>query len=52
MFEYKMVAATVQNCEKTCNELAKEGWRVIAVCPDQLKGIGVIATLERTVESK
>lgn len=52
MLEYKMVAETVRNCEETCNELAKEGWRVMAVCPDQAKGIGVTATLERTIESK
>ena len=51
MFEYKMIAGTVRECEKSCNELAKEGWRVVAVCPDQVKGVGVIVTLERAAES-
>jgi len=51
MYEYKMISKTVRECEAACNELAKDGWRVVSVCPDQVKGVGVIATLEREVKS-
>ena len=32
------------------NELAKEGWRVVAVSPDIARGMGLIITLEKEKE--
>lgn len=37
MFEYKV----------EMNRLAQEGWRVIAVTPNQAMGYGIVVTYER-----
>ena len=50
MYEYKILDLTVKSCEKTINQLAREGWRVVAVSPNIALGMGVIATLERKIE--
>jgi len=51
VYEYKVLPLAVRECEETFNHYAKEGWRVIAVSPDQAKGGGVVATLERKAEA-
>ena len=50
MYEYKVLTLWVKECEETFNQLAKEGWRLVTMCPDQVKGAGVIVTLEREVK--
>ena len=47
MFEYKIAAYFVRNAEEEMNRMAADGWRVIAVCPNQARGFGVIVTYER-----
>lgn len=47
MYEYKVLTLSVKECEKTINQLAKEGWRLVAMVPNQAMGFGVVATLER-----
>ena len=47
MFEYKIAAYAVRNAEEEMNRMAADGWRVIAVCPNQARGFGVIVTYER-----
>lgn len=51
MYEYKVVVLKVKECEETFNKLAKEGWRLVAMVPNNTMGYGVVATLERKVES-
>ena len=50
MYEYKVVKAVVKAAEKEMNELAKQGWRVVAVSPDIARGMGVIITFEKEIE--
>lgn len=50
MYEYKVLTLWVRECEKTFNQLAKEGWRLVTMCPNRARGTGVIATLEREVK--
>ncbi|WP_195269239.1 DUF4177 domain-containing protein [Eubacterium sp. 1001713B170207_170306_E7] len=50
MYEYKVLTLSVKESEKTYNQLAKEGWRVVSVISNLAKGMGVIATLERTIK--
>ena len=51
MYEYKVIKAVVKAAEKEMNELAKQGWKVIAVSPDIARGMGLIITLEREKET-
>lgn len=50
MYEYRVLTLSVKECEKTFNDMALEGWRLVAMVPNIAKGYGVIATLERKVE--
>lgn len=50
MYEYKVLVLGVKECEKEFNQAAKDGWRLVTMVPNQVKGYGVIATLERKVE--
>ena len=47
MYEYKVVVLKVKECEDTFNYLAKEGWRLVAMVPNNAMGYGIVATLER-----
>ncbi|MBR6761994.1 MAG: hypothetical protein IKM30_08180 [Oscillospiraceae bacterium] len=48
-YEYKVERYIVKKAENAMNQLAKQGWRVIAVSPDIAAGCGVIVTYERKV---
>lgn len=50
MYEYKFLTLNIKVCEKTLNELAQKGWRLVTVMPNIAKGYEVFATLERKVE--
>lgn len=52
MYEYKVIALTVKECESTFNLLAKEGWRVISVVPNHAAGYGMVVTFEREVSAE
>ena len=47
MFEYKVVTYLVGKAEAEMNRMAADGWRVIAVCPNQARGFGIIVTYEK-----
>jgi len=47
MYEYYVEACNVREAERLMNELAAEGWRVIAVTPDIARGHGIVITFER-----
>ena len=47
MYEYKVETYSVREAEKAMNEMAKEGWRVIAVSPNVAMGMGLVVTFER-----
>ncbi len=51
MYEYKVEKYRVKNAEKGMNELAKLGWRVVAVLPNTAM-YGVVVTYEREVDSE
>jgi len=50
MYEYKVLDLSVKECEKTFNQLAKEGWRLVTVSPNVAKMMGVIATMEKKID--
>lgn len=50
MYEYKVETYKVKYAEKEMNELAKEGWRVVAVTPNEAMGFGVVVTYERKMD--
>ena len=50
MFEYKVEIYKVKEAAEHMNQLAKQGWRVVAVSPDIAMGHGVIVTFERKVQ--
>lgn len=50
MYEYKVEKSAVKNAEKLMNELAKEGYRVVAVNSNIAKGFGMVITFEREVK--
>ncbi len=48
MYEYKVMSfLQLKDCEEALNSLAKEGWRLAAMCPNLVMSMGVIVTLER-----
>ncbi len=51
MFEYKVEKYKIKNAEESMNNLAKEGWRVISVSPNEALGFGIIVTYEREVKN-
>ena len=51
VYEYKVLTLIVKECEETLNKLAKDGWRVVTMCPNQTRGFGVVVTLEREVKN-
>ena len=50
--EYKVETSSVGDAERIMNDMAKYGWKVIAVTPNIFKGHGIIITFERNRESK
>lgn len=50
MYEYKVLVLTVKESEPKFNELAKEGWRLVAMVPNNAMGMGVVATMERKID--
>ena len=52
MYEYKVLDLKIIACEAIFNRLAKEGWKVISVCPNSAIGNRVIATLERDLKEE
>lgn len=54
MYEYKVLTLNVKESEKTLNQFAKEGWRLVTASPNIAMGVGLIGlvtTLERKVEN-
>lgn len=49
MYEYKVETYIVKDAEKGMNELARDGWRVVAVSPNQAMGFGLVVTYERKI---
>lgn len=49
MYEYKVLTLTVKESEKTLNQYAKEGWRLVTASPNAAMGFGLVMTLERKV---
>lgn len=47
MYEYKVETHKVKGAEVAMNQLAKEGWRVIAVSPNIGDGYALVVTYER-----
>ena len=47
MYEYKVATYKVNDAEDEMNALASQGWRVIAVSPNQAMGFGIVVTYER-----
>ena len=49
MYEYKVLILKVKECEETFNMLAKDGWRLVAMIPNNAMGYGVVATFEKKI---
>ena len=47
MSEYRVETYSVRKAESEMNRMAADGWRVIAVCPNQARCFGIIVTFER-----
>ena len=48
MFEYRVETYAVRKAEAEMNRMAADGWRVVAVCPNQAAGFGIVVTYERS----
>ncbi len=47
MYEYKIETYKVKEAADDMNRLAADGWRVIAVTPNEAMGFGIVVTYER-----
>lgn len=47
MYEYRVETYKVKVAANEMNKLASEGWRVIAVTPNEAMGFGLVVTYER-----
>ena len=47
MFEYRVEKLWLRSAEERMNRMAADGWRVVAVCPNQYGCGGIIVTFER-----
>ena len=47
MYEYMIDVYRVKEAAAEMNRLAAEGWRVIAVTPNEAMGFGIVVTYER-----
>ena len=52
MFEYKVIKASVNSAQHEMNELAKQGWRVVAVSPNVAMGMGLLSLWKEKRRSK
>lgn len=50
MYEYRVLALGVGECEKKFNEIAQQGCRMVTMVSNIAKGYGVIVALERKAE--
>ena len=50
MYEYKVETYKVKEAADEMNKLAKQGWRVIAVTPNEALGFGVVVTYEKETD--
>lgn len=50
MYEYKFVKMGLKSAEEQMNVYAKQGWRVVSTCYNNVSGISVFVTLEREKE--
>ena len=50
MYEYKVETYKVKAAEKEMNKLAREGWRVIEVSPNEAMGFGLVVVYERKID--
>ena len=48
MFEYRVETYPVRRAAEEMNRMAADGWRVVAVCPNQARCFGIIVTYERS----
>lgn len=49
MYEYKVETYKVKEAAEAMNALAKQGWRVIAVSPNEAIGYGIVVTYEKKI---
>ena len=49
MYMYRVETYTVKKAEEEMNKMAMEGWRVIAVCPNQATCYGIGVTYEKAI---
>lgn len=47
VYEYKVETYKVKVAANEMNKLASEGWKVIAVTPNEAMGFGLVVTYER-----
>lgn len=47
MYEYRVETYKVKEAAEEMNRLAAEGWRVIAVTPNEALGFGLVVTYEK-----
>ncbi len=50
MYSYKVETFKVKDAEVAMNQLAKEGWKVIAVSPNMVMGYGIVVTFEKKLD--
>ena len=48
MLEYRIETYAVRAAEAEMNRMAADGWRIVAVCPNQVGFFGIIVTYERS----
>ena len=46
---YRVETFSMKKVEEEMNKMALEGWRVIAVNPNQTTGFGLIVTFEKAI---
>ena len=49
MYKYRIESFHGRSTEDKVNELAREGWRVVAVCPNMATGVKLVFTFESLV---
>jgi len=49
MYEYKVEVYPVKKAAAEMNKLATEGWKVLAIMPNEAVGCGMVVTFERKI---
>ena len=49
MYMYRVETYAMKKVEEEMNKMALEGWRVLAVTPNQTTGFGLIVTFEKAI---